>query len=201
MVEKSITSTFNFIYYTLKLNMFFFVLSLLGLGLFGVSPALATLFTLHKEAHFDYMQLTFKDAWTLYKHYFVRSQKYTAVFGFVLLVLSYNLFLSVQISGLLFVIIDFLLIVLLSYGILTYLYSLYIFIEYDTAFKNNLKLAVVSPFLIPRQSLAILSIIILISVLTFFFPVLLFFFLCGVGIILFEMLAGTLTEKVESFVS
>jgi len=62
----------------------------------------------------------------------------------LLSILAYNLFLSVQIQGIAFLMIDFLLVFAMIYGIVTYQYTLLLDSYYEIGLKNLLKLAFIS---------------------------------------------------------
>src|SRR5699024_30181 len=89
---------------------------------------------------------TFKRGWKIFKQSFKRGNLLFGLFLVVVLLLGYNLYLSVQIKGILFLVIDFVLIFALLYAYETYQYSLILDSEYEISLPNLLKLSFVSSF-------------------------------------------------------
>ncbi|MGX7245019.1 YesL family protein [Enterococcus quebecensis] len=144
MIGKALETLFIKIWVIVKLNLFFWLFSCCGLIVAGVGPALKTVNDLFVSHEFNYKDITLKEGWHYFKQNFVRGN--LLFYGTVLLLaaLAYNLFLSVQIQGLLFLAIDFLLVFAMIYGLVTFQYGLLLDSYYEIGLKNLLKLAFIS---------------------------------------------------------
>ena len=144
MVGKALEKLFIKVWVIVKLNLFFWLFSCCGLIVAGVGPALKTVNELFVSHEFNYKEITLKDGWNTFKKNFVRGNLLFYGLGLLLSVLAYNLFLSVQIQGIAFLMIDFLLVFAMIYGIVTYQYTLLLDSYYEIGLKNLLKLAFIS---------------------------------------------------------
>lgn len=144
MVGKALETLFIKIWVIVKLNLFFWLFSCCGLLVAGVGPALKTVNDLFVTHEFNYKDITLKEGWERFKQNFIRGN--ILFYGVVVLLsfLAYNLFLSVQIQGLLFLAIDFLLVFAMIYGLVTFQYALLLDSSYEIELKNLLKLAFIS---------------------------------------------------------
>ncbi|ALS36251.1 putative membrane protein YesL [Enterococcus rotai] len=144
MVGKALETLFIKVWVIVKLNLFFWLFSCCGLIVAGVGPALKTVNELFVSHEFNYKEITLKDGWNTFKKNFVRGNLLFYGLGLLLSILAYNLFLSVQIQGMAFLMIDFLLVFAMIYGIVTYQYTLLLDSYYEIGLKNLLKLAFIS---------------------------------------------------------
>lgn len=144
MVGKALETLFIKVWVIVKLNLFFWLFSCCGLIVAGVGPALKTVNELFVSHEFNYKEITLKDGWNTFKKNFVRGNLLFYRLGLLLSILAYNLFLSVQIQGMAFLMIDFLLVFAMIYGIVTYQYTLLLDSYYEIGLKNLLKLAFIS---------------------------------------------------------
>lgn len=152
----------------IKLNLIFIGLTVLGGVVFGIGPALQVLSDLVQEAGLNYETVTYKKAFSLWKQHFKRSN---LMFGSYVLVSGaalYNLYLSIQITGLLWLFIDFLLIVVLLLISVLYLYMILYETNYEISVFNLIKLAFISIFLNFGVFLKVLFGVVSILVLTWF---------------------------------
>ncbi|WP_430607217.1 hypothetical protein IGJ55_000361 [Enterococcus sp. AZ170] len=144
MVGKALETLFIKIWVIIKLNLFFWLFSCCGLLVAGIGPALKTVNELFVSHEFEYKDSTLKEGWDCFKRNFIRGN--VLFYGAVLLLvtLAYNLFLSVQIQGLAFLMIDFLLVYAMVYAVVTFQYTLLLDSYYEIGLKNLLKLAFIS---------------------------------------------------------
>ncbi|WP_086315309.1 hypothetical protein A5821_002756 [Enterococcus sp. 7F3_DIV0205] len=144
MVGKALETLFIKIWVIVKLNLFFWLFSCCGLLIAGIGPALKTINELFISHQFNYKDITLKAGWSRFKQNFVRGN--ILFYGTILLLtgLAYNLFLSVQIQGLAFLMIDFLLVFAMIYAVVTFQYTLLLDSYYEIGLKNLLKLAFIS---------------------------------------------------------
>ncbi len=75
---------------------YFWLLTLAGGVVFGIAPASATLMSLFAEHGYSYRAYGFKEAWTLYKSNFVKSNLSFYTFMGLDLILIYGLYLMIQ---------------------------------------------------------------------------------------------------------
>ncbi|WP_207696447.1 hypothetical protein DOK67_0001332 [Enterococcus sp. DIV0212c] len=144
MVGKALETLFIKIWVIVKLNLFFWLFSCCGLLIAGIGPALKTVNELFTSHAFNYKEITLKEGWSSFKNNFIRGNILFYATILLLVMLAYNLFLSVQIQGLAFLMIDFLLVFAMIYGIVTYQYMLLLDSYYEIGLKNLLKLAFIS---------------------------------------------------------
>lgn len=144
MVGKALETVFIKIWVIVKLNLFFWLFSCCGLIVAGVGPSLKVVNELFSAHGYHYKEITFKEGWTSFKQNFARGNGLFYGFLVFLGLLSYNLYLSVQIAGLLFLMIDFLLVCGLVYGMIVFQYTLLLDSYYTISVKNLLKLAMIS---------------------------------------------------------
>ncbi|MEI5990035.1 YesL family protein [Enterococcus crotali] len=144
MVGKALETLFIKIWVIVKLNLFFWLFSCCGLLVAGIGPALKTINELFISHEFNYKEITLKEGWSRFKQNFIRGN--VLFYGTILLLalLAYNLFLSVQIQGLSFLMIDFLLVFAMIYALVTFQYTLLLDSYYEIGLKNLLKLAFIS---------------------------------------------------------
>lgn len=143
MIDKG----FRGVWFIMKLNFIFIVLSFAGLIVLGVGPALQVITELFQESKMDYKEVSFKKGWRLWKEEFKRSNILFWLYNGVVLLLFYNLYLSVQIKGLIWLIIDFILITAILLVFSAYQYVLVYEANYDIDYLDLIKLSFISIFL------------------------------------------------------
>ncbi|WP_165006177.1 MULTISPECIES: DUF624 domain-containing protein [unclassified Enterococcus] len=191
MLGQALETLFIRVWVIMKLTLFFWIYTFAGGVVVGVGPALKTVNELFYLHGFEYKELTFKEGWELFKQSFFRGN--LVFWGFLagIALLSYNLYLSVQIKGILFLIVDFILLFGLLYAYTTYQYSLILDSEYQISVPDLLKLSFVSSF---SSFSTFLKLVIgggVILVLTWHFKGLLLFGLIG----LLTVWNGTVTKQ------
>ena len=141
-----LVKAFRLIWAVIKLNLFFVLFTMMGAVLFGVGPAFQTISDLIEEEGLSYEDQTFRKALRCWKQNFWRANARFYLFFGLLAIAAYNLYLSSQIQGLLWLMIDFLLVVVSGLLVLLYLYSLLFESIYETSLLNTIKLAFVVYF-------------------------------------------------------
>ncbi|HGF7711686.1 TPA: DUF624 domain-containing protein, partial [Enterococcus faecium] len=114
--------------------------------IFGLGTAWKTVNELFYLHGFEYKEITLKRGWNIYKRNFLRGNLLFSLFLSSTALLSYNLYLSVQIKGLIFLAIDFILLFALFCLFATYQYSMILDSEYTISVPNLLKLSFISVF-------------------------------------------------------
>ena len=146
MLGKALETLFIRVWVVMKLTFYFWIYTLIGAIVLGIGPAYKTVNELFYLYGFEYKEITFKRGWETFKQTFARGNVLFGLFLAGTFLLGYNLYLSVQIQGILFLITDFILIFSLLYIYSTYQYSLILDSEYEISIPNLLKLSFVSCF-------------------------------------------------------
>lgn len=159
----------------IKLNLMFHLFSLLGLLVLGIGPSAQMVSHLFQESKMDDKEVTFNRGFELWKFYFRRSNAQFWLFMGTSLFLIYNLYLSTQIQGIMWLMIDFLLIITLLVVFVTYQYLLVYEAYYDMPFLQILKLSFISVFLNFLGLVKIILGLVVISAVTWYMKGLLVF--------------------------
>lgn len=141
MVSQAVQQLFIKAYTIIKLNLLFWALSFAGGLVLGIGPSLMVVNELFFDNGYDYGQMTWKKTWKLFKQNFSIGNRLFYSFFAVAFILSYSLFLSVQVPGLLFIVIDFIIAIVLLAIICIYAYTLNIKAGFDINVINSFKLA------------------------------------------------------------
>lgn len=187
MVGQMFETFFIRCYVLVKLNLYFWGLTLIGGVLAGIGPALLTINQLFATYEWAYDQLTVKAAWQIYKENFKRGNAICYLFLVAFSIVGYNLFIAVQLKGPFF----FGLVFILGFALLFLTISFNFFLQlnshFDTSFRELLKLATITFFTNFFLVLKVLGGLLVIGLLTYRFP----------GLILFATIA--LTQVTISF--
>ena len=183
MVEKRLTSLFHLVYYILKLNFFFSIFTLLGFVIFGFGPSLMALISVHKEANFQYTLVSFRRYFESFKENYRFSMQLTLFYGAGFLLLYYSLFISTQMRGILYLMINFLLIALLLFFVVAYFNAMILYQNYDVKFLDLVKLSFILIFLVPKKTLGIVSLSALPIVVSVIYPAFIFFLFSTVVVV------------------
>lgn len=141
MISRAVQQIFIKAYTIIKLNLFFWGLSLCGGLVLGVGPALLVINELYYDYDFHYGQMSWKVAWKLFKENLTEGNKLFYSFAIVIFLLGYSLFLSVQLHGLTFIVTDFIIAIVLLATICIYAYVLNIKVSFEINLINSFKLA------------------------------------------------------------
>ncbi|WP_125588229.1 YesL family protein [Companilactobacillus jidongensis] len=141
MVSKSIQVLFIRIYTIIKLNLIFWVLAFAGGLVAGIGPSLLTVSELYYTNEFDYREITFNTAWSKFKTNFKKGNTIFWTFTAVEIFLSYSLYTSVQLHGLIFIVSDFVIIAMLLLAFCLFWYVMNIQSGFTINYLNSLKLA------------------------------------------------------------
>ena len=128
----------------------------------------------------NYKEISVKNAFAIWKRDFKRANGLFWMFAAIGGVLTYNLYLSLQIRGLLFLITDFILIFLLTYVLTTYEYAVILDSQFEIGFGNLLKISLISNFQSFFTYGKLLLGIIAIVVLTWRYKALILFGMAGI---------------------
>lgn len=147
MESSGIQRLFYMSWTIIKLNLFFVLLTIMGGVILGIGPAFQTINDLLEEARINYQEITFKKAFNFWKENFKKSNRDFFSFFLAFFIVTYNLYLAVQLQGLLWLIIDFLLFSVLLLLSVMYLYMVFYETSYKIGFVDLIKLAFISVFL------------------------------------------------------
>lgn len=147
MESTGIQRFFYVAWMIIKLNLFFVLFSLMGGLVLGIGPAFQTMNDELNSHGLDYQKITFKGFLSGWKMNFKRGNIHFWLFFAITFTIGYNLYLSSQIKGLLWLIIDF----VLFFALLLLCYFWIYVVQYETIYeistKNLFKLSFVSLFL------------------------------------------------------
>lgn len=124
MLGKTLENVFIKIWVIIKLNLIFWLFSFSGLLVFGIGPALKTINELFINYKFNDKEITLNTSWSIYKKNLLRGNSLFYTFLLASSFIIYNLFLSVQIQRLSFLIINFLLLFALLFIFTIFQYTL-----------------------------------------------------------------------------
>ena len=179
MISKGIETAFHKVYYLIKLSLYFWGLSFIGLLLFGITPAMMASIEAHNDANWDYDQLKWSTLFSHFKEYFKKGNQVFFIYFSVLLILGYNLYLSLQPKGLFFLVLDFILIFVLFLLTLSFLINIAIVLTFDISVVNSMKLALIQFFTHTKECFLLIFGIVMVSIITIKFPGLILFISTG----------------------
>lgn len=146
MVASTLQRFFNAVYALLKMSLFFWGMAFAGVLVLGIGPALRVTsdqFVAHK---FEYQFITWTESWYKFKQHFWLSNLWFWILAGVTFALGYNLYLSVQFRGWLWLFVDFIIIVALIFVVNVGFSALIIQSHFEISPQNLLKLAVLEFF-------------------------------------------------------
>lgn len=146
MLGKMTQRAFVAIYVLMVLNLSFWLLSLIGILVLGVGPALRTVTETYLSNGLNYHGYRFKDMWHLYKKYFWIANGHFYTFFILELFLFYDLYISSQIKNMWMFPVIFLLIFSMIMVATIGIYNLIIESTFEINFGNALKLSIVEFF-------------------------------------------------------
>ncbi|MBL1227165.1 YesL family protein [Enterococcus sp. BWR-S5] len=147
MISSGLDKGFSMIWAIVKLNLMFIAFTILGGVFFGIGPAFQTISDLIQENQLDYRESSWRLGFDRWKANFIKGNIHFYLFSALFALVSYNLYLSTGLQGLLWLVIDF---ILLFVGLLLFVYYLYMLMNessYELSLINLLKLSFVSIFL------------------------------------------------------
>lgn len=143
---RALETIFIRVWVIMKLNLYFWLFSLAGGVILGIGPALKVISELFVVHGFEYKNITLKEGWQLFKHHFQRGNVLFLGFVMISAFLAYNLYLSLQVQGLLFLMIDFILLFALLYLFSTFMYVLIFDASYEISIGHLVRLGFTSSF-------------------------------------------------------
>lgn len=170
MIASVMQNVFVKIYVILRLNLIFWLFTLMGGVVLGIGPALRTVMEQFMDNRYEYQAYHFKDAWQKYKQCFVTANLHFYCFVLVFAILAYNLYLSTQIKTFWIVFVQFILIFALLLTFVTGAFCLSILSRYATDFKTALKLAFMQFFMSFKDLIVYLIGIVVLGVVTKLWP-------------------------------
>lgn len=179
VVSKGIETAFNKVYYLIKLSLYFWGLSFIGLLVFGITPAIMTIVEEHNEANWDFSQLKWKQLFEKFKQHFKQGNQLFLLYLLLFLVVGYNLFIALQTKGLLFLVLDFTLIFVLFILVLSFMIHLAVLVAFEITLINALKLAGIQFFTNTKECFLLIFGTVIIGLLTYKFPGLILFISIG----------------------
>lgn len=175
MESSGVQRFFYVVWMIIKLNLFFVLFTLLGGIILGFGPSFQTMNDELTAHGIDYQKITLSGFFEGWKRNFKRGNLHFLIYLLLIFIIAYNLYLSVQLQGLLWFILDFILIFTL---LLLTVFWLYV-VQYETLYEistyNLFKLSFISLFLSFGAFFKVLFGLVSIIVVTWFFKGLLLF--------------------------
>lgn len=190
MISKGIETGFNKLYYLIKLSLYFWGLTFIGLIIFGFTPAMMAIIEEHSEANWDYDQIKLKHIFENFKQYFNKGNKVFLIYLMIFLIIGYSLFIALQTNGLLFLVLDFTLIFILFMLILSFTINLAVLTLFEISIVNSLKLSIIQFFIHTKECFLLIFGLVILSLITYKIPGLILFVSIG-------LLAGIISISTE----
>lgn len=197
MLGSMFENVFNRCFVLIKLNLFFWLMTVMGLVVTGVGPALMTINELFTEHQWDHTKMTFKSMIQLFKKNWKRGNQLFYLFFASGAIIGYNLFLAVQMQGIVFLVLDFFLIFAVMVVLLSYNYALALNSRFEMDFLDLIKLAFITFFANFFMVLKSLGGLALVLLLTYKFPGLILFATIALVQIVIVFVAKNWLELVE----
>ncbi|KXT85531.1 YesL family protein [Streptococcus oralis] len=178
---KFLELVFNRFFLGMLTTAFFWLLTLAGGIVFGLAPASASLMTLYAEHGYNYRAYNLKEAWTLFKSNFIKSNLTFYSFMGVDFILIYGLYLLIQLphQTIFHLLATFLNVLVIAFIFLAYAVSLKLQVYYELSYRNTVKLALIGIFMsLPAIAKVLLGSALLVGV-GYYMPALLSF--VGIG--------------------
>lgn len=173
---------FTKVYVAMLASGIFFLLSICGGLVLGFGPAGTTVMSLVHAYGDDYKSYKWSEAWSLFKsNFWISNQIFYSFLGLYAL-LTYGVFLMVQLpkQSLFYIFLSLLDVIFLLILPLVYMMYLKLQVHFELSYKNSIKLAVISLFIAPISAVLKLGIgTILLLLVSWYAPALGFFVLIG----------------------
>lgn len=189
---------FNRFFLGMIATAFFWLLTLAGGIILGLAPASATLMSLYAEHGYSFREYSLKEAWSLYKQNFVSSNLIFYSFLGVGLVLTYGLYLLVQLphQTIVHLIATLLNVLVVALIFLAYTVSLKLQVYFALSYRNSLKLSLIGIFMSLAAVAKVLLGTVLLVAIGYYMPALLFF----VGIGMWHFFISDMLEPVYEII-
>lgn len=192
---------FTKVYVSMLVSGIFFLLSLCGGLVLGIGPAGTTVMSLVHAHGDEYKSYKWSEAWSLFKDNFVRGNQVFYSFLALYALLTYGVFLLVQLpkQSLFYVFLSLIDVIFLLVLPLVYMLYLKLQVHFDLSYKNSVKLSVISLFITPISTILKLGLgTILLLVISWYVPALAFFVLVGLWHFFVDDVLEPVYELVES---
>lgn len=183
MLSEQTQKIFTKIFVLLILNLEFWLFSLIGLGIFGIGPALRTITEQFLTYGYDYRQYSFKELWKFYRRIFWQANSRAIPLLMLILFLFYDIYLTSQIRKAWMLPVIFMIIFVLFVTIMVSINVLLLDSNFEINLKNVFKLAFIQFFSDIRALGMCLMGLIIISSLTALWPGLLLFLTFSTAIV------------------
>ncbi len=193
LIESGITEGINKFFYILKLSVYFWAMSLVGAVFLGVGPAFLAIMSIYQEFGWDYKEITWQGLWPRFKTYFILGNKLLYSYGLASLFLFLSLYTSSQLTGIIFLMIDFMLVVLMLMVMVGGFFAFALVSVYEISFKNLLKLSFILVFKELKATFSIVIFMVIVMVVGYKAPALIFF--AGIGTVAFFL--SRLGKKID----
>ncbi|GGH80041.1 putative membrane protein YesL [Pullulanibacillus pueri] len=197
MLGKFLEGLFHRVYTLLKLNLYFWLLTLMGAFVLGIGPAFLTVAQLFIRYKWEYKEINWKTVMTTYKESMKRGNLFFYCSSLIMLIFVLNLYYSIQLKHMVFLMIDFLLIFAMVITFVTYIYALFIESKYETSIKNIWQLSFMMFFMDFWTLVKFCIVVCGIGWLTYHSPALILFGSFSLLIALLHFFSKKVFEKLE----
>lgn len=175
MINTGVQKVLTHAYVLIKLSIFFWCYAFLGLLILGIGPAFMVIAEIFNHSQWDYEKIKFREGLKLFRDRFGMGNAYGYSYLLVFILLGYNLYLSVQTKGLLFLVIDFIIIFVLFLSLSMFNFGILLYAKYSCTLIDLFKLSFVQFFNNAMDVLKLLIGYIIILVITYKLPGLILF--------------------------
>lgn len=198
MVGTILNDVFERVYLTIKLSLMFWGMTLSGLVVFGIGPAISVVNALFAQHEFKWQEITWLSMWSKYKEEFVIGNKIFWTYSLIALVLAYNLYLAIQIKHFVFFVISFVLIILIVFLMIMMIFAFinHTFFELKLSLLHKLSFgSIFSNFFLNIKIVIIAGLLIALALQ---FKGLILFVIPGLAIIIYQKSLKGWIKHVES---
>ena len=172
MIGTFVETLFIRVYTLLKLNLIFVICTGIGGLILGIGPAVLVVTKLFFEAGWHPELITYQKTKEVFKVSFKRGNFLFYGYGVVFGMLTYNLYLALQLMYTWAFVLSFILIFVSVCCIINYVYAILLESKYEMALKHLIKLAFILFFIKGKITLVLIFWTALVGGLHFYYPVL-----------------------------
>jgi uncharacterized membrane protein YesL len=187
----------NWILKLALINILWILFSILGLVIFGFFPATISMFSVISKLRRQEELPIFKTFWKTYKQEFIKSNQMGFLLVTVAVIFYFDLYFIQETSNSILQLFYYPLIILIFIFCMCILYVFPIYAHYDLKIFQIFKNAFLIMIANPLATFAIISSVIVIAVITMFFPAILLFFSGSILAYLITSAASNSFSKIE----
>ncbi|MFC6200661.1 YesL family protein [Lactiplantibacillus nangangensis] len=188
---------FTRIFIFLIMTVYFWILTVAGLVVLGIGPALRTVTEMYMDNEWDYKKYGFGKAWRRFKQDFWQENLHTWYFPGAGIVLAYNLYLSTTVNQAWMLFVQFVIVAALIFDFSLAMFTAMLRSHYDVSFKDAVKLAIVQFFSSFIQLLVFVIVTIVLIIVSLKWPGLILFLSPGIYVFATDVLSHQWYAKID----